>query len=339
MDIPRTVDVPRQTGNMSALRRWRWPLSLALLGTLGLGLSLARTAAEFPTSVFGLELPLPIVQWVDNSVDYLVRNLRNEVFLPMRDVILRGMLVPLEDLLHWLPWWLIVGGASLLAWGVAGRRVAYLVIAGLLFIGMFGLWDKAMTTLAVVGTATLIALWIAIPIGILMAKSDIVGGIVRPVLDLLQTMPSFVYLIPAIMLLGPGKVPAVLATVLYAAPPAIRLTNLGIRLVPPEITEAARAFGTSNWQLLLKVQLPLARPNIMAGVNQTIMMALAMAVLASMIGARGLGSEILGGIERLEMGRALVAGLSIVLLAVMIDRVSGGLAKSGHQREEGLRSP
>ena len=163
-----------------------------------------------------------------------------------------------------------------------------------------------------------------------MAKNDLVAGVIRPILDLMQTMPSFVYLIPAILFLGLGMVPAMLATMVYATPPAMRLTNLGIRLVPPELKEAARAFGTTPWQMLIKVELPLARPTIMAGVNQTIMMALAMVVIASLVGSRGLGRDILAGIAQLETGRGLMAGLGIVVLAVIIDRISQGFAKA-HQ--------
>ena len=185
-----------------------------------------------------------------------------------------------------------------------------------------------METLALIIVATLISVGIALPIGVAAAKSDLVDTINRPILDAMQTMPSFVYLIPALMLFGLGKVPAVMATVIYAVPPAIRLTNLGIRLVDKEVIEAAKSFGTTDWQLLFKVQIPLALPNIMAGINQTIMMALAMVIVASLVGAGGLGGEVLKGIARLEVGTGFEAGLGVVIMAVIIDRISQGMAKS-----------
>jgi len=162
--------------------------------------------------------------------------------------------------------------------------------------------------------------------GIVMARSDFVESTIRPVLDAMQTMPSFVYLIPALMFFGLGKVPAVFATIIYAMPPVIRLTNVGIRQVPSSVVEAAEAFGSSSWQLLFNVQLPLARPSIMVGINQTTMMALSMVVIASMIGARGLGLEVLLAINRIEVGRGFEAGLSIVFLAIIIDRITHALA-------------
>jgi glycine betaine/proline transport system permease protein len=196
----------------------------------------------------------------------------------------------------------------------------------LLLIGSFGYWDLAMMTLAIVIAAVMISFVVGIPTGIIMAGSDRVEGIIRPILDAMQTMPSFVYLIPALMLFGLGKVPAVFATVIYAAPPVIRLTNVGIRQVPESIVEAARAFGSSGRQVLFEVQVPLAVPSIMVGINQTTMMALAMVVITSMIGARTLGLEVLLSINRIEVGRGFEAGLSIVLLAIIIDRITNALA-------------
>ena len=191
-----------------------------------------------------------------------------------------------------------------------------------------------MLTITVIVTATVLSIVMAIPVGIAMAKSNALEGMIRPVLDLMQTMPSFVYLIPAIYFLGIGIVPAVMATIIYAVPPAIRLTNLGIRLVSPELIEAARAFGTTPTQLLLKIQLPLARPTIMAGINQTIMMALAMVVVAALVGSGGLGAEVYAGIQQLEFGRGLMGGLAIVVLAVILDRVTQGMAKDPRMQRE-----
>jgi glycine betaine/proline transport system permease protein len=188
--------------------------------------------------------------------------------------------------------------------------------------------------MTVIGTATILSIAMAIPMGIAMAKSDALEGAMRPVLDTMQTMPSFVYLIPAIFFLGIGIVPAVMATLIYAVPPAIRLTNLGIRLVSPDLVEAARAFGTTPTQLLIKIQLPLARPTIMAGVNQTIMMALAMVVVAALVGAGGLGGEVYAGISQLEFGRGFMGGFGIVILAVIIDRIVQGMAKDPRMQRD-----
>lgn len=218
-------------------------------------------------------------------------------------------------------------------WIRAGRRpgLPELAIGGLVFIGIMGLWEEAMRTLAVVGIAALLAILLSVPTGIVMAKSDRLAAIIRPLLDAAQTMPSFVYLVPAIMLFGLGKVPAVIATVIYAIPPGIRLTNLGIRLVPDEMIEAAQAFGVTQRQLLYKVQLPLALPTIMTGVNQVIMAALAMVVIASLVGTAGLGNVVLNGISRLKVGMSFTGGISIVILAVIMDRVTRRLGSRGRQ--------
>ena len=202
-------------------------------------------------------------------------------------------------------------------------------------IGVLGLWDAGMQTLALMIMAAGLSVVIGIPLGVLMARVNWLRSIMLPVLDVMQTMPSFVYLIPVVMLFGLGKIPAIIATVIYAVPPLIRLTDLGIRLVDREVLEASRAFGANPRQQLFGVQLPLALPNIMAGINQTTMMALSMVVIASMIGARGLGYEVLLGINRLEVGRGLLAGLGIVVLAVLFDRITqsyGQRMRMGGQR-------
>ncbi|MEA3508465.1 MAG: ABC transporter permease subunit, partial [Synergistota bacterium] len=196
-----------------------------------------------------------------------------------------------------------------------------------MFIGVFGLWSLALETLAIVIASVVLALAIGIPLGILMAEIKIFSWFLTPVLDAMQTMPSFVYLIPAMMLFGLGKVPAVLATLIYALPPVIRLTCLGLQQVPKPVQEAARAYGATRWQLLKEVRVPLAMPSILAGVNQTTMMALAMVVIASMIGARGLGQEVLMAINRIDVGRGFEAGISIVIMAIVIDRITQGMAR------------
>jgi len=206
----------------------------------------------------------------------------------------------------------------------ASRRIGFALAAGgaLVIIGMLGLWDQAMQTLALMILATALCALLGVPVGIALARSRRAGAVVRPVLDAMQTLPSFVYLVPAMMLFGLGKVPALLATVIYALPPVARLTDLGIRQADPEAVEAAEAFGATRRQKLWLVELPLALPSIMAGINQATMLALSMVVVASMIGARGLGEEVLLGIQRLDVGRGAVAGLVIVLLAVVMDRIS-----------------
>ncbi|GEM_PF-3787 len=233
-----------------------------------------------------------------------------------------ALLTPVEDWLLWLPWPIIVGALALLGLVLAGWRMALGITVALLFIGSMGLWGPAMATLSLVLVATLIAVVLGVPAGIAMARSEIANTAIRPLLDFLQTIPSFVYLIPAVLLLGIGRVAAALAIILYAIPPVIRLTNLGIRTVPEETVEAGIAYGATPWQLLRKVQLPLGFPTLMAGVNQTIMMALAMVIVASLIGAGGLGDEVLRGLNRLETGTAFTAGFAIVLLAIIIDRLS-----------------
>jgi len=274
---------------------------------------------EFP------ELYFPLGDWINIAVDWLTQNLMP--FFDAITVAIREPLVNIERLLWWLPWWAVIIIFAGVAWRFAGRRIALLTLIGMLFIGVMGLWDDTMTTLAIIITAVAVSLIIGIPTGILAAKNDRFEAILRPFLDGMQTMPSFVYLIPAVFFFGLGKVPAVVATVIYAVPPCIRLTNLGIRQVSAEVVEAGKAFGSTPWQLLFKIQLPLARPTIMAGVNQTIMMALAMVVIASMIGASGLGLEVLRGIQRLDVGQGFIAGIAIVIVAIIIDRVSMSLGK------------
>ena len=228
-----------------------------------------------------------------------------------------------EKLLRVAPWWSVVLTVIVVAWLLTRRIGLSLLMGGLLcIIGLLGLWDAGMQTLALMLMATFLSVVIGIPVGILMGRVDWVRAVLNPVLDVMQTMPSFVYLIPVVMLFGLGKTPALIATIIYAVAPLIRLTDLGIRLADKEVLEASRAYGANTWQQLFGVQIPLALPNIMAGINQTTMMALAMVVIASMIGATGLGQEVLQGINRLEVGRGLMAGVSIVVLAILFDRIT-----------------
>ena len=282
---------------------------------------------EFPESwEFGHELS----GWIDDAVDWVVVN-GDPIFDFINIVILRYLMGPIEDLLLWLPWWLLVAGTGVLAWRIVGWKIGSIATVLTLVLAFLGLFDLAMQTLAIVLVATVISVGLGLPLGILGAKNNRFDAAIRPVLDGMQTLPSFVYLVPAIMLFGLGKTPAVMAVVIYSIPPIIRLTNLGIRQVDPEVVEAARAFGSTPGQVLAKVQLPMALPTVMAGVNQTIMMALAMVVIASMIGAKGLGVEVLNGIQRLEVGRGFLGGLGIVIMAIIIDRITQGFVKSSRQ--------
>jgi len=284
---------------------------------------------EFPDSwVIGPE----ISKWINSGTEWLIINL--DSFFDAFKVPILFLLKRMEFFLLWVPWWAIVIATGLLAWRLTSVRVGIFSTAAMLVMALLGLHDLAMMTLAMVLTSTVISVSLGLPLGILSAKYDRFEGLLRPLLDAMQTMPSFVYLIPALMLLGLGRVPAVAATVIYAIPPLIRLTSLGIRQVDPNVVEAARSFGASAKQILLNVQLPMALPSIMAGVNQTIMMALAMVVIASMIGAKGLGVEVFNGIARLDVGRGLMGGLGIVLLAIIMDRTTQGLARPRRARRK-----
>lgn len=237
-------------------------------------------------------------------------------------------LVWFEKLLLQTPWWLIIISIALTAY-ITSRswRLSAGVVIVLLLIGYFGMWEDTMRTMSITIVSTMLAILIGVPIGILMSRSDRAQAIITPILDIMQTMPAFVYLIPVVMLLGIGKVPGVIAIIIYAIPPVIRLTNLGIRLVDKETLEAAEAFGASRWQRLKGIQLPLAMPTIMAGINQTIMMALAMVVIASMIGVKGLGQPVLKSITNQYFTLGLFNGLAIVALAIIFDRISQAYAK------------
>ena len=265
------------------------------------------------------------IKWIDALVDWVVITWE-PFFLVVRAIVL-GILVPFRNFLEWLPWWLVIVATGLISWRMVNIWFGVIAVLFLVFMSFMGLIELAMITLAITLTATLLCVVLGIPIGIAAAKSDRFERTLRPILDGMQTLPSFVYLIPALMLFGLGMTPAVMATMIYAIPPIIRLTNLGIRQVEPSVVEAGKAFGTTPWQLLRKVQIPLALPTILAGLNQTVMMALAMVVIASMIGAKGLGVEVLNGIARVEPGRGFIAGISIVFMAIILDRISQAFAR------------
>ena len=277
--------------------------------------------------MFPDSLTITIAPAINASIDALVTHY-GDGFRSVGNVFL-WLIVTVEQILRAMPWWLVTLIVAAIAFA-ASRRVVFAGLTTLAFfaVGVLGLWDQAMQTLALMLVATSLSALIGIPLGAVLARSSRVSLIARPVLDAMQTLPSFVYLVPAMMLFGLGKVPALLATVIYAMPPVARLTELGLRTADKDAVEAAVAFGASPRQKLWQVELPLALPSIMAGINQATMLALSMVVVASMIGARGLGEEVLLGIQRLDVGRGVVAGLTIVILAVVLDRISQAAAKS-----------
>jgi len=274
-------------------------------------------SGEFPEFLrFGVGV------YVDRFVNWLLRD-----FSHVFDALVEGglaFLLTVESFLHWLPWWMICLLVFLAAWKTQNWLSGLLYAFFLFLLGIFGLWDMMIQTLSIVLTSVVICFILGIPTGIFMAYNEKANNVIRPILDAMQTIPSFVYLIPAVMLFGMGKIPAVFATTVYAVAPVIRLTDLGIRRVSKEMVEAAHSFGSSTWQTLTKVQLPQALPTIMTGVNQTTMMALAMVVISSMIGAEGLGMEVLIANQRLDIAKGFEAGISIVFLAIIIDRISQG---------------
>ncbi|UCE32039.1 MAG: glycine betaine/L-proline ABC transporter permease ProW [Burkholderiales bacterium] len=279
------------------------------------------------------EAVIPLGAWVDQGLEWLVENFRG-VFQAIRwpiDATLTGI----EAALQAVPDLLMLAIIGLLAWQASGRRLAIVSVVSMVAVGLIGAWSEAMVTLSLVLTSVVFCVVIGLPTGIWLARSESAASFVRPVLDAMQTTPAFVYLVPVVMLFGIGNVPGVVVTIIFALPPLIRLTNLGIRQVPEDLVEAARSFGASPRQLLFKVQLPLAMPTIMAGVNQTLMLALSMVVIASMIAVGGLGQMVLRGIGRLDMGLATVGGIGIVILAIILDRMTQAVGQA--RREKAAR--
>ena len=287
-------------------------------------------SSRFPS--WSLETPL------NNALSSIVQNY-GEVFRTISTVALTYLLLPIERLLTVIPPWLIIALVTVLAW-FAVRKVWFALAcgAGLFLIGAFGLWGALIDTLALLIVSVLVTVVIGIPIGIAMSSSKILRKIVTPILDVMQTMPSFVYLIPVLMLFGIGKVPALFATIIYALPPLIRLTTLGITQVNHEMVEAGRSFGSTHLQLLIWIKLPQALPSIMAGVNQAVMMSLSMVVLASMIGAPGLGEDVLQSIQTLNIGQGLQAGTAIVIVAIIIDRITQAFGQGKRARQKTIQA-
>lgn len=268
---------------------------------------------------------LPIEAWINHALAWAVQNFR-PFFQTMR-VPIDGTLNWVESLLTSIPSLAMIALLGVLAWQFAGRLIAIGAVVSLLIVAMLGIWPEAMVTLSLVLTSLVFCVVIGLPLGILLASSDRAQRIMRPFLDAMQTTPAFVYLVPVVMLFGIGNVPGVIVTIVFALPPLVRLTNLGIRQVRPDLIEAARAYGASPMQMLLKVQLPLAMPSVMAGINQSLMLSLSMVVIASMIAVGGLGQMVLRGIGRLDMGLATVGGLGIVLLAITLDRITQAMGQ------------
>lgn len=281
----------------------------------------------------GIFLQLSLEGTINVFFSSVIRNY-GDYFQSFSAFVLQWILLPIESTLRAVPPALELLVVGVFAWQSSRRLLTAAALVGLMYlIGCFGLWDKLQQTLAIMLVSTTLAISLGVPMGILLSRSFLLRKLVTPILDMMQTLPTFVYMIPVLMLFGLGKVPAIFATVVYALPPLVRLTDLGIRHVPEDLVEAGMSFGCTPTQLLLKVQLPLARPSIMAGINQSIMMALGMVVIASMIGARGLGEDVLAGINNLDIGKGLQAGLAIVILAIVIDRISQAFGRGRRERQ------
>ncbi|NLJ55737.1 MAG: proline/glycine betaine ABC transporter permease [Firmicutes bacterium] len=274
---------------------------------------------------------LPLREWADFVVMYLRSNYRD--FFRACSGLIEGAVNNIEALLSFIPITVFILVLVILAWRLSGRGMAVFTLVSLFLLVSMNIWDETIRTLALVLTATFMALLSGVPLGILASRSDLTENILRPILDFMQTMPIFVYLLPAVMFFSIGVVPAVLATVVFSMPPAIRLTNLGIRQVPAEMIEAAASFGSTPLQMLFKIQLPLALPSIMAGINQCIMLSLSMVVIAAMIGAGGLGGIVYRAITRLQIGSGFEGGLGVVIIAIILDRITQSVGKESPEKK------
>lgn len=276
-------------------------------------------------------LRVEIAEPIDAAVSWLLMNL--DWFFDAISAIILTIFNGVELIIGIIPWWLLIIGLFVAGWKLYSLRMGLTLSAMLFFIGLFGLWEMMIYTLVIVIISVIVSVVLGLPMGIFMAKNEMIRNINMPILDAMQTMPSFVYLLPAIMFFGFGKVPAVIATTTYALPPLIRLTYLGISNVNKEVIEAGKSFGSTSTQMLFKIEFPQALATIMTGINQTTMMAMAMVVISSMIGAKGIGEQVLIAIRRLEIGNGFQAGLAIVFLAIILDRVLQGTANSMKESE------
>lgn len=273
---------------------------------------------------------IPLDAWVETGMNWLVDNYR--WFFQILRIPIDYVLVNVDQILQAVPQSVMMILAWLAGWQVSDRKTTFFVLAALAVIGLIGVWSQAITTLSLVITSVFFCTLTGIPIGILLSRSMRLESMLRPILDGMQTTPSFVYLIPVVMLFGVGNVPGIIVTIIFALPPLVRLTVLGIRQVPADVVEAAYAFGATEQQVMFKIKIPLALRTIMTGVNQTLMLSLSMVVVASMIAVGGLGQMVLRGIGRLDIGQAAVGGLGIVLMAIALDRLTQALGQSPRQR-------
>jgi len=334
---------------LSVIRRhYAWLAGLGLVGlVLIVSLLLWGTEMGFPTTVSSSEIPT-----ADGGSITLERTVREVTSGAIDDAVTRittdgswlfdglsaavdVVLVQIENGLKWVPWPAIVTGLAFLSFAAGGWRLVGFTAVALLFVGFMDLWENMIDTIALMVVAVVIAVLGGLPLGILSSRSQLADNLMRPILDAMQTMPSFVYLLPGILAFGLGKPAGIFATIIYAIPPVIRLTSLGIRQVPSETIEAVRSFGASPLQILTKVQIPMALPTIMAGINQTTLMALSMVTIASMVAAGGLGDNVLRALQKNQPGNGAIAGLSIVFLAIIIDRLTQAVSR---RRQEMLRS-
>ncbi len=352
--IGRTSEAQSNSKNPSMRSRaavlpvlYRWGFGLAVILVLLLACLLVwGPKMEFPTTVSTTEVPTDgggsltlkksvrqvTGSWIDDRVDWLTRE-ADWMFGGLSSAIAYA-LVSIENVLKWAPWPVIIVGLALVSYAVGRWLLMAFTTGAMLYFGFMGLWENTIDTIALMVVSVAISVAIGLPIGVVASRSRLVDNIIRPILDAMQTMPSFVYLLPGVLFFGLGAPAGVFATIIYAVPPVIRLTNLGIRQVSTEVVEAARSFGTSPFQLLTKVQIPMALPTIMAGVNQTTMMALAMVTIASMVAAGGLGDNVLRALQKNQPGNGAIAGISIVFLAIIIDRLTQSVAR----RQEDTRS-
>ena len=320
-------------------------IGLVIVALLVVCLAIWGAGMEYPTTLSTDEVPTSgggtvsvtktIRDTAGSAIDDAVRWVTREGswLFDGLSVAVTHALINIERGLKWVPWPVIVVGLSIVAYAVGRWPLLIFTPAALLFIGFMGLWENTIDTIALMVVAVAVSVGVGFPLGVLGARNRLADSIMRPILDGMQTMPSFVYLIPGILFFGLGKPAGIFATIIYAVPPVIRLTNLGIRQVSPETVEAARSFGASPLQLLAKVQVPMALPTIMAGINQTTMMALAMVTIASMVAAGGLGDNVLRALQKNEPGNGAIAGVSIVFLAIIIDRLTQAAARN---RQESL---
>lgn len=268
---------------------------------------------------------IDIGKYIEFAINWLTDHFAS--FFDAMSIGIGGFIEGFQQSLFAIPFYVTILLLAVLAWFKAGKGTAAFTLLGLLFIYGMGFWEETMQTLALVLSSTCLALFLGIPLGIWTGNSDRCNRVMRPILDFMQTMPAFVYLIPAVLFFGLGTVPGAFATIIFAMPPVVRLTGLGIRQVPMNVVEASRSFGATPWQLLFKVQLPLAMPTILTGINQTIMMSLSMVVIAAMISAGGLGEIVLKGITQMKIGLGFEGGIAVVILAIVLDRITQGMAQ------------